>query len=433
VSAANELSKITPIRDTSAQDVVLDSAPRLKRRRKLLIAAGAGALVVLIALYWIVSSWSSTTVVVPRNRIRIATVGIGQFVSDAAAQGVIVAAQRPTLYAPASGTVSFLVRAGDAVKQGQVLATLDALSLKNELQRERATLDGMNLALERQGIEVRRQILKNKESTDTAGVQSHAALRELKRIQSAVEMGVTPARELARATDDFDAAKIKHEHAVENAKLEDESLQFELKSKRLDRDRQRLLVDNLTRRVGELTVRSPVTGIVGSLAINEKSAVGENAALLTVIDLSAFEIEFQIAESYAASIAAGMPAEVAYGGRTYAASVTAISPEVRQNEVTGRVKFTDQVPAGIRQNQRVNVRILMDQRDAVLKVERGAFVDAGNVGYVISGDTATRRPITLGAMSVSEVEVLNGLSAGDSIVISDLTDFKNAPTVRLVN
>jgi HlyD family secretion protein len=97
------------------------------------------------------------------------------------------------------------------------------------------------------------------------------------------------------------------------------------------------------------------------------------------------------------------------------------------------VRFAEQVPAGVRQNQRVNVRIVLDQRDNVLKVERGAFVDSGSVAYVVQGDMATRRPITLGAMSVGEVEILSGLNAGDQIIVSNLSEIGEPPQVRLTD
>jgi len=57
-----------------------------------------------------------------------------------------------------------------------------------------------------------------------------------------------------------------------------------------------------------------------------------------------------------------------------------ISPEVQQNESQGPVRLRPGAP-GVRQNQRVNVPIVLDQRDNVLKVERGAFVDGGSVAY----------------------------------------------------
>ena len=59
------------------------------------------------------------------------------------------------------------------------------------------------------------------------------------------------------------------------------------------------VVANVQRRVDELTVRSPVNGIVGSVAVQQRAAVEPNAPLLTVVDLSVFEIELAVPESYA--------------------------------------------------------------------------------------------------------------------------------------
>jgi HlyD family secretion protein len=67
----------------------------------------------------------------------------------------------------------------------------------------------------------------------------------------------------------------------------------------------------------------------------------------------------------------------------------------------------------------------------VLKVERGAFVDAGSFVYVVSDDVATRQTVKLGAMSVGEVEILSGLNAGDQIIVSSTNDFDGAPELRL--
>jgi HlyD family secretion protein len=129
-----------------------------------------------------------------------------------------------------------------------------------------------------------------------------------------------------------------------------------------------------------------------------------------------------------------MQADVSYAGKTYAGEVSAISPEVRQGEVTGRVRLRE-IPAGLRQNQRVSVRILMDRRDDVLKVERGGFYEAGGgaTAYVVKDGVAERRPIRTGAVSVREIEILDGLAAGDRLVISDTQDFKNAPRVMLAD
>jgi HlyD family secretion protein len=428
--AASEVAPMArSIRGTSATDVTV--APAGPNRRRIVIAAAAA--VVVIAGVLAVRAWVGTGVGIPRERVRIAEVTRGTFVRDVAAEGTVVAADSPTLYAVSTGTVTFTSRAGDRVAKGQALATLDSPSLVNEYQREQATLDSLDVGIGRQEIEDRRQELKNAEDIDQAGVQIQAAQREFKRAETARKDGVIPERDFAKARDDVQSAQLAFEHAKANAKLETDSMRFELRNKRLERERQKLVVANLARRVGELTVRSPVDGMVGSLAVNQKTSVAENAALLTVVDLTALEIEFRVPESYANEIAPDMSAEIAYGGKTYSGRVTTVSPEVKDSEVSGRLKFADAAPIGLRQNQRVNVRIVMDSRKNVVKVERGAFVDSGGTVYVVEGPMARRRTARLGAMSVGEVEILSGAAPGDQLVISSLSDFNDAPEVRLGN
>jgi HlyD family secretion protein len=417
------------IRDTSATDVAIESS-QPKRRR---IIIGAAAAVLGITGVVAVRAWMTTGVGIPRDRVRIAEVTRGMFIRDVAAEGTVVAAGSPTLYAIANGTITFTARAGNRVVKGQTLGSLDSPSLVNEYQREQATLDSLNVALGRQDIEDRRQDLKNREDTDQASVQLQAADREFKRATSAREVGVIPERDFAKARDDLQSARLAFDHAKANARLKTDSMKFELHTKRLERDRQKLVVENLAQQVAKLTIRSPVDGMVGSLAVNDKTSVAENAALLTVVDLSALEIEFRVPESYSTEIAPDMTAEIAYGGKLYPGRVTTVSPEVKDNEVSGRLKFADNAPAGLRQNQRVNVRIIMDSRKNVVKVERGGFVDSGGTIYVVEGAIAHRRTARLGAMSVSEVEILSGASPGEQLVISSLSDFNDAPEVRLGN
>jgi HlyD family secretion protein len=428
-------SKVTPIRDTSAQDRPIDPQPQLKRRRYRLIAAGCGGVLLLLVLVFLVRSWLSAEVSVPRERVRIAEVTRGKFIRDVSAQGTVVAAVSPTLFAAAPGTVHFLVQAGDTVKKDQVIATVDSPELRNELQREQATLAGMELAVQRQSIDTRRQMLGNQQTIDLANVNIQAADREKRRAEDSWGKHLISERDYEKARDDAAAAAVNHKHSIETAQLQKESLEFELRARRLERDRQRLVVEDLDRRVGGLNVKSPVVGVVGTLAVNERASIPRDAPLLTVVDLSGFEIEVQVHESYADDLGLGMDAEVTYAGRKYAAKVSAVSPEVKQGQVTGRLRFSGDVPQGLRQNQRLSTRIIIEARDDVLKVARGPFLDSGGgrVAYIVHDDLASRVPIQTGATSVAEVEITEGLSPGDQIIVSNLEEFERVETVRLSN
>ncbi|HEV7608018.1 MAG TPA: HlyD family efflux transporter periplasmic adaptor subunit [Steroidobacteraceae bacterium] len=421
------------MRGTESQDrVVATRNPRRAFLRRYGVVAGLG-LALLLLVAWSARAWLSSDKIIPRARMRTAIVERGPFVRDVAATGIVVAAVSPTLFAEAPGTIIYKVRAGDTVKAGDVLGSVDSASLTNEYERERATLVSSEAALNRQAIEVRRSILKSSQDTDLAKVQITAAEREFKRAEDAWNIHVIPQRDFERARDDLETAKLNYAHAMETGGLEKDSLQLELRSQRAQRDAQALKAARLHDRVEALTLKSPVAGMVATLSQPERAQVAENAPLVTVVDLSALEIEFQVAESYANEIRSGMNAEITLDGRKLIGTVAGISPDVRNSQVTGRVRFTEQ-PKALRQNQRASVRIVLDERNDVLKVARSPFNDSDtHFVYVVHDDSAVRVPVEFGAAAIGEIEIRNGLTVGDTVVLADMRDYKDAPSVLIGN
>jgi HlyD family secretion protein len=423
------------IRDTSAQDAAIDPAPAQRRRRRLILGGVAAAALGIAAVSPALTRWSAADLSVDGSQLRYATVTRSRFVSDVAVQGQVVAAVSPTLYAATAGTVSTSVNAGDKVSKGQPLATIDSPELLSEFERERSTLLSLQAAYERQRIQTRAENAGNQQTVDLALVTLKAAERELERYRNAFQQGLVSRQEHDRREDQLAEAQVRYGHALQNAKMQAEKLSFELRTSELDVERQRGVVANFQRRVDELTVCSPVDGMVGSIAVQQRAAVMPNQPLLTVVDLSVFEIELAVPESYADDLALNMPAEITYGSSEYEGRLTSISPEVRNSQVVGRVRFAGEAPADLRQNQRVSVRIVLEEKADALVVDRGAFFESGGgrVAYKVDGGVARRTPIATGASSIAKVEIAQGLAEGDQIVISSLEPFGRAETVLIRN
>jgi HlyD family secretion protein len=419
------------MRGTQQQDKHVATA-RVNRWRRYAPHAAIGVVLLALAI-WSAGAWLSSERMMSRGRLNTAAVERGPFVRDVAATGLIVAAVSPTLFAEAPGTISYKVRAGDSVQAGDVLGVVDSAALTSEYEVERAELAGLDAALNQKTIEIRRQMLKSSQDADLAKVAITAAEREFKRADDAWSIHVIPERDWKRAQDDLETAKLNYAHAVETAGLEKDSLTLELRSQRSLRDAQSLTVTRLRQRVDALTLKSPVAGIVATLAQQERAQVAQNAPLVTVVDLTALEIEFQVAETYANEIRPGMNAEITLDGRKLAGLVAGISPDVKNSQVTGRVRFTEQ-PRNLRQNQRASVRIVLDERADVLKVARSSFHDTDTrFVYVLRDDEAVRVPVEYGAAAIGEIEIRKGLAVGDVVVLSDMRDFKDAPSVSIGN
>ena len=423
------------IADTSVQDVVIQAKP--KGRQRLLI--GVGILACVLAVWLLLPSvqrWAGSSISVPRDRLRLATVTRGELVRDVSVQGRVVAAISPSMFAPAAGTITLLVEAGAVVEEGQPLATIDSPELQNQLQQEQATLDRLNVEFDRQRIETKQKALDNRKNIDLTNVTLIAAERERRRAESGYKIEAISEIDFEKTKDDLETARLAHEHAVADAKLDDERLVFELRTRELQVQRQSMLVQDLIRQVDELNMRSPVNGIVGNLMVDQKAAVSRNQVVMAVVDLTAFEIEAQVPESYADDLGLGMLAEVLVGNQKYPAVLVSVSPEIIQNQVTTRVRFGGETPPGLRQNQRLTTRILMEEKQAVLTLPRGQFLDSGGsrIAYVLDENSvAHRRSIEVGARSLAAVEVVDGLEEGDLVVISSIDQFRSADTVLVTN
>ena len=407
-------------------------------RRNQLIFAGIGVAVIasiLFAAPW-VKRWANATVSVPFERVRTAVVTKGDLVRDVSVQGRIVAAVSPTLYATAPGNITLLVDAGERVVAGQELARVDSPDLASALQQSESTLEQRKVELERQRIESRQQALEKRKAADLADVALVAAKREQRRAHEANELGVIPVIDFEKAQDDLRNAELAYQHAIADASLFDERLAFELRASEFEVGRQALFVDDLRRQVSDLAIKSPVDGIVGDLLVDQKSAVSRDTPVMAVVDLTRFEIDALIPESYADDLAIGMQAEIQVGGKRYEGQLVAVSPEIINNQVASRIRFNGNGPTNLRQNQRLTTRVLLAEYNDVLMVQRGQFLDsgAGRIAYVINDDrVAERRQIQTGARSLGAVEIVSGLQPGDMIVVSNLDPFRGADTVLLTD
>jgi HlyD family secretion protein len=419
------------IRDTSAQDTVLTPSTRRRWLRTGLIVAAGCAFAGVAAV--VLSGWHAGIPTVDAARLRIAPAAVGTLIRDAAVNGRVVAAVSPTLYAPAAATVALKVHAGDTVKKGDVLAQLESPELANALQRERSSFEELQTEIARQEIIARKQKLAAVRDADQAEIERASAQRQLERIEHAGIVGVIAKNDYEKAQDALKSAEIRGRHAAEAARLESSDVELQLKTRREQLQRQRLVLAEAQRRVDELTLRAPMDGLIGSLAVVDRTVVAANAPLMTLVDLSRLEVELEIPESYVADLGLGMTAEITAGEIKATGKVAAISPEVVKNQVLARVRFTGAQPQGLRQSQRVTARLLIDEKPNVLIVPRGPFVETlgGHSAYVVEDGIAYKRPITLGATSVSAVEVTSGLKPGDRVVVSGSELFENADQARV--
>jgi len=419
------------IQDTSSMDRPVAAARGT--RTTIYIAVAAAVLLIAGAIFFPAARrWMRAETAVDSTTLRIGVVTRGDLLRDLSVQGRVVASLHPTLFSAGQGIVSLRTKAGSQARKGDVLATIDSKELQSALEQARAQLGSMRAELERQKIVARQGQLRSQQQVDLMSLRSEAAKRALDRSQRMFGEGLSNKADLEAAQDNVRTTQMELEQARKELDLSRETLSFDVQTRQQQFVRQQSVSDDLQKRVDDLTIRAPFDGMVAGVLVQDRDAVAANQPVVTVVNLSSLELEIALPEEYAGETSIGTPATIYFNGREYQGEVTAISPEVTNSQVAATVAFTEQ-PVGLKQSQRLTTRLVFESKKNVLKVARGSFVDAGGgrIAYVVDNQIATRRPITLGATSTNEVEVLDGLQAGERIIVSDTTPFRDAKTVLL--
>ena len=394
-----------------------------------LVVVGALA----VYLYPSFSHWASADRSIDRTRLRSGEATQGDLLRDVSVQGKVVAAESPTVVSPAQGVISIIVKAGDVVGRGDILAHIKSPALENELQQEESTLLSMQSEVERLSIANQQANMQNLQEVALLEMKVKTSTRAMERARTLFEEGLGSSIDYEKAKDEVEVATLELAHSQRKAQLDKNTKDFELKTKRLDLDRQQLVIRDLERKVAELAVNSPVNGLVSRVDVMDKDTVQPNQKIFVVVDLSEFEVEILVPENYADEIGSSTGAAIQYEGEEYSGEVKSLSPEVESSQVKGIVIFTGDPPSGLKQNQRVFTRLILDLRSDVVKVPRGPFLESlgGRQAYKVEGNMARLVPIRVGTVSVTEVEIQSGLEPGDQVILTDLTRYEGAQTILL--
>jgi HlyD family secretion protein len=423
------------IRDTSLSDVIVDKKKALTPRTRMMALAGLVVFVLVSGtlVHAYAAPWLRADRTVSSDRLRLATVTRGKFEHSISVQGTVDAAVRPTLYSSAQGVVMLRVKAGDRVTKSQVLAEVVSPELESEFKQEQSRLQQMKSDLDLLRITTKQQKLANQEELALQEIELVAARRGFERADQAMQKNAIARMDFDAAKDKLDASDTKMNHSRARIALEQERLDFELRSKELEVQRYQLMASELERQVADLQILSPTDGLVGSLLVKDRDNVSLNTEVMTVVNLDAFEVLVSIPESYADALTPQMRARIAAPGRELAGTLASVSPEVIDGHVEGRVMLDEDVTRILKQKQRVTVKIVLDSRENALMVARGPFIEdgAGRVAYVVDGNLASSRAIKTGAVGVSTVEILGGLQEGEQVIISSISGFEQAEKVLI--
>lgn len=175
--------------------------------------------------------------------------------------------------------------------------------------------------------------------------------------------------------------------------------------------------------LGNTVIVSPVDGFVASRSVDPGSFVGQNAALVTVVDISSVRLVANVVEKDLKTIGAGDTATVnvdAFPGEIFRGRIARVSPVLDPATRTAPIEVEIPNPgARLKPGMYARVQVVTDLKRDALVVPANALVDIGGrrgVFIALQNNTVTYRPVNTGIEEESQIEILQGVAEGDRIV-----------------
>ncbi|MEN9481120.1 MAG: hypothetical protein RLZZ298_2515 [Pseudomonadota bacterium] len=306
--------------------------------------------------------------------VEVAKVAASDFSDEASAVGSLKSNESVVLRPETAGRIAAIgFKDGAIVSKGTVLVTLDAAVQEAELQQAKA-----NLALAQTSFQRNQELVAKKFLSQQALDTSSANLK----VQQATV-------QLAEA------------------------------------------------KVGKTRVKAPFNGMLGLRNVSVGDYVKEGQDLINIEDIATLRMDFKLPESYLGRVSKGQAVELtsdALPGQSFKAVLDAVDPLVDQNgrAISARARL-DNASGKLRPGMFVRVRLLFGDRKDVLMVPEQAIVPGAQpaVFKVVDGK-ATLAKVKIGVRRAAQVEVLEGLVAGDVVVTAGQLKLREGAPVRAI-
>lgn len=192
-------------------------------------------------------------------------------------------------------------------------------------------------------------------------------------------------------------------------------------------------------RLAKMRIVAPFDGVVGIRNVSIGDYVKDGADLINVEDIRTLKADFRLPERYFPQLKTGQPVELtadALPGARYAGSVDAINPRIdasgRSLEVRARLTNTD---GQLRPGMFARVRVLLGDRPNALMVPEEAVVPLGDdfFVYTVADGKAKRVRVKLGVRRDAQVELLEGVRAGERVVTAGIRVQRDGQPVRVID
>ncbi len=392
----------------------------IKLNRKWLVVIIA---VVSVAAFGAWQTPTTHTETIAVSTLEVAAVVEAPFREQISIRGTYVPDQSVYLDAIEGGRVEqLLVEEGQLVTKGQPLLVLSNTSLQLDVISREAQISEQLNNLQDTRLAIQQNALSLKQELANYDYQIKKLQRKNKQNKVLLGKHLISEDEYQQVADELNYLLVARELTIESQKVDNEQRKIQLVQLEDSVEQLNKNLKFARKNLDNLVVKAPIDGQLSSLnaELGESKAQGER--LGQVDNLAAFKVESSIDEFYLNNVYVGLSGTAYINNSAVQVIVDKIYSQVENGKFKIELKFEQPLTEKLRRGQNLTVALNLSNEAEVLQLPLGGFIQdsGGQWAFVVSADgkTAQRRAITLGRENGTQVEVVSGLAAGESVIVS---------------
>ena len=411
-----------------------------KKKRQLMIWAGVGV-VVLAGLAFAVSRLKPAAPTVERSTIWPDTVKRGPLLRQVrASTGSLVPREDSIELIPAqteATVVNIRVLPGAKVTPDTILLDLADPQLEQQVLNAQLALKAAEADYKSLQATLQSTLMDKKTAAAQVNADYTQDQLQAQTDKALFDLGVISGIAYNKSKNTAEQLDVQHKLSLQQLDVNQKAIEIQLASSQTKIDQAKALLDLYQRQANALHVRAGISGSLAPLAtpLQVGQHVSAGTSVAEVIQLDKLKAALQIAETQARDIQIGQPAQIDTHNGVIPGHVTRIDPSVVNGTRTVDVTLDGPLPQGAVPQLSVDGTIDLERLQDVLYVGRPAL---GNENSTLSlfkidpdGKGATRVPVKVGRASVNDIQVIEGLHEGDTVILSDMSRWDSVDRIRL--
>ena len=420
-------------------DITRPDIKQKKKRRLVVWVGGAAAVLAILAIGILRLKPAAPTV--DRSTIWTDTVKRGPMVRQVRSSTGVLAPREDSIELIPAQTDATVVRIrilpGAQVTPDTIIMDLADPQLQQQLLNAQLALKAAKADYQSLQAQLQSTLMDKKTSAAQVNADYTQDQLQAQTDKGLYDLGVISGLAYQKSKNTADQLSAQHQLSQQQLNVNEKAIAVQLGSQKTKIDQAQALVDLYEKQVQALEVRSTIAGTLAPLATPMQAGehVTAGTSVAEVIQRDKLKAALQIAETQARDIQLGQPASIDTHNGIIPGHVTRIDPSVVNGTRTVDVELDGALPPGAVPQLSVDGTIDLQRMQDVLYTGRPAL---GNENSTLSlfkvdadGKGATRVSVNVGRASVNEIQVLNGLKEGDTVILSDMSRWDNVDRIRL--